>query len=374
MADNIVGGLFGVDPQQIAQQRQTQDFSNAFRYAQLDPLQQAKMSIYQGASGLTRGVTGLLGGDPEMEKMSAIKQLSSQFDLTKPQGLRDFAVALQPIAPKEAMMAAAEADKREQTGLGLQKTRADVARSELTAANEEKLRGELAALGPNPSEQQVIAVVQKYGSPDKILQILTASQDRQAALAARRAAGGGEGGIGMPGPVGKSGAYRDISGQILGPTEMKPVRQEFEANQRLLKTLNDVSETDVKNAESYVDWTTKAESKALASQKTLDAQSKIAASQLLEQIGQLPPGSASDADMRAAMKNFPGYTDPVALANWVNRTKERLQFNINRSSDQFGFKPTITTTAPLDLGKKQGAKSTQTSDNDLINKYLNPKK
>ena len=351
MADNIVGGLFGVDPQQLAQQRQATDFANAYRYAQLDPLQQAKMSIYQGAAGLTRGVTGLLGGDPQLEKMSQIKQLSSQFDLTTPKGLRDFAVALQPIAPQEAMMAAAEADKREQTGLGLQKTRSDIAKAELSAANEEKLRAELAGLGPNPSEQQVLAVVQKYGSPDKILQVLTQSQDRRAALAARQAMAG-EGGIGRPGPVGKSGAYRDISGQILGPTEMKTVRSEFETNQRLLNTLNNVNETDVQNAESYIDWTTKAESKALASKKTLDAQSKIAASQLLEQIGQLPPGSASDADMRAAMKSFPGYTDPVALANWVNRTKERLQFHISRSSEQFGFSPTVKPTAPLDLEKK----------------------
>ena len=111
MADNIVGSLFGVDPQQLAQARQATDMSNAFRYAQLDPLQQAKMSIYQGGAGLARGVQGLLGGDPEMQKISAIKQLSSQFDLTSPTGMRQFAGALQQIAPNEAMMAAKRADE-----------------------------------------------------------------------------------------------------------------------------------------------------------------------------------------------------------------------------------------------------------------------
>jgi hypothetical protein len=113
MADNIVGGLFGINPEQLMQQRQATDASNAFRYAQLEPLEQAKMSIYQGGAGLARGVQGLLGGDPELERISKIKQLSSQFDLTTSTGARDFARALQPFAPNEAMMAAKRADEIE---------------------------------------------------------------------------------------------------------------------------------------------------------------------------------------------------------------------------------------------------------------------
>ena len=190
MADNIVGGLFGVNPDLLMQQRQEIDARNAYRYANLDPLEQAKMSIYQGGAGLARGVSGLLGGDPELEKVSKIQQLSSQFNLTTPQGIRDFGRAIQPFAPNESMMAVARADEMEKSGLGLQKTRAEISKAELSATNEEKLRAELAALGPNPSEQQVLSVVQKYGSPDKILQVLTQSQDRKAALAARQAAGG----------------------------------------------------------------------------------------------------------------------------------------------------------------------------------------
>jgi hypothetical protein len=98
-------------------QRQATDASNAFRYAQLEPLEQAKMSIYQGGAGLARGVQGLLGGDPELERISKIKQLSTQFDLTSATGIRDFARALQPFAPNEAMMAAKRADEMETTGL-----------------------------------------------------------------------------------------------------------------------------------------------------------------------------------------------------------------------------------------------------------------
>ncbi len=109
----IVGSLFGVSPEQLMRQRQATDTANAFRVAQLDPMQRAQMAIYQGGAGLGRVVGGLLGGDPELERVSQIKQLSSQFDLTTPQGARDFARALQPFAPQEAMMAVREADRME---------------------------------------------------------------------------------------------------------------------------------------------------------------------------------------------------------------------------------------------------------------------
>jgi hypothetical protein len=111
MADNIVGGLFGVNPQQLAQQRQATDTSRAFQFANLGPAEQAQYGAYLGGSQLGRAATGLMGGDAELQKASAIKQLSSQFDLTSPAGMREFAQALQQIAPNESMMAAKRADE-----------------------------------------------------------------------------------------------------------------------------------------------------------------------------------------------------------------------------------------------------------------------
>jgi hypothetical protein len=109
----IVGGLFGVSPEQLMRQRQALDTSDAFKFANLDQMGQAQFNIARGAAGLGRAIGGLLGGDPELEKISQIKQLSSQFDLTTAQGARDFARALQPFAPQEAMMAVREADRLE---------------------------------------------------------------------------------------------------------------------------------------------------------------------------------------------------------------------------------------------------------------------
>ena len=183
----IVGGLFGVSPEQLMRQRQATDASNAFRFAQLDPLQQAQMSIYQGSAGLGRAVGGLLGGDAELEKVSKIKQLSSQFDLTTAQGARQFAQALQPFAPQEAMMAVREADRMEQSGLTREKTAADIGATQRKLAQEEQLRAELAKATTN---EERIAIASRYGNPDVILRTLQASEDRQAALEQRRATAG----------------------------------------------------------------------------------------------------------------------------------------------------------------------------------------
>ena len=53
MAD-IVNSLFGIDPEALQQQRAAIDSANAFKFAQLDPLQRANMAIYQGSAGIGR--------------------------------------------------------------------------------------------------------------------------------------------------------------------------------------------------------------------------------------------------------------------------------------------------------------------------------
>ena len=349
MADNIVGGLFGVDPAALQQQRQLADQQTAYRYAQLDPMQQAKFSQFSGAAGLARNVGGLLGlEDPELAKVSAIKTLSSQFDLTSPTGMREFARSLQSQFPQEAMMAAKRADEmmatQEQTAL----RKAQTAQAEAGKVIQVDLGDRIQLV--NALTREVISETPKGLTPQQRL----------------KSGGDGAGGTaGAPGAVGKSGAWRDVYGDIIPPAVMKDVHKEFKAAQNLYDTLSQVSVSDVKDAQSYIDWTTKGETKALASKKTLMAQTKIAASQLMEQINQLPPGSASDADMRASMKSFPGYSDADALAAWVNETKRKLERTINIGTEQYGFKPNVKFSAPLDLSKKQD-KTTPTTGWSIV--------
>jgi hypothetical protein len=376
MAD-IVNSLFGIDPAALQQQRAATDTAQAFRFAQLDPLQRANMAIYQGSAGIGRSINQLLGGDEQLNRATQVRQLASQFDMTNPEGIEQFAQAVSPFAPDVAQVAVQRANQLrtnasqlQTSELTRQKTQMDITSSERKIAQDEKLREALAALPPNATEEQYLAVFRQFGSPDQQSRVIQASIDRKAALAAKASA---EGAIGTPGAVGKTGAYRDISGTVYGPTEMKTIRNEFKGSQDLLDTLNQITPQDVKNSESFVDWTTKSsEVKSLATKKTLTAQSKIALSQLMQQIESLPPGSASDADMRAAMKNFPGYSDPDALASWINDTKAKLQRNLGRISDQFAFKPTVASSGNIDIKAKPAAAGVSTSDMDLITKYSVP--
>lgn len=185
MAD-IVNSLFGIDPAALQQQRQILDANQAYRFAQLDPLQRANMAIYQGSAGLGRAANQLLGGDEQLNKATKVRELSSQFDMTSADGLLQFAKAVSPFAPEVAQQASSEAERRRVQQLAGQKTQTDISRAELSMAQEAKLRDELASLPPNASDDQIISVVSKYGSPDRILATLQASQSRQAQLAQQR--------------------------------------------------------------------------------------------------------------------------------------------------------------------------------------------
>jgi hypothetical protein len=164
MAD-IVNSLFGIDPAALQQQRATLDAAQAFRFAQLDPLQRANMAIYQGGAGIGRGVSQLLGGDDQLNRATKVRELSSQFDMTSADGLRQFAQAVAPFAPDVAQQAVRRADEILTTGLKQAELQTQAIRN-IATANKEKLpeiaqlqayRDQLVAeLGPNhPKVQEV---------------------------------------------------------------------------------------------------------------------------------------------------------------------------------------------------------------------------
>lgn len=117
MAENIVSSLFGVDPAALQQQRAATDVANAYRFANLDPMQRAQFSLYQGGAGLGRAATQLLGGDEQLQKATKVRELSTQFDMTSADGLRQFAQAVSPFAPEVAQAAVRRSDEIVTTGL-----------------------------------------------------------------------------------------------------------------------------------------------------------------------------------------------------------------------------------------------------------------
>ena len=93
---SLVGSLFGLDPNIIAQQQAQQQLqgsrNEAMQYAQLDPYQRANYMLYQGGAGLTGGLMGAIG--PESAQVQRAKleaqlknELSSRgISLDNPQG------------------------------------------------------------------------------------------------------------------------------------------------------------------------------------------------------------------------------------------------------------------------------------------------
>ena len=93
---SLVGSLFGLDPNIIAQQQAQQQLqgsrNEAMQYAQLDPYQRANYMMYQGGAGLTGGLMGAIG--PESAQVQRAKleaqlknELSSRgISLDNPQG------------------------------------------------------------------------------------------------------------------------------------------------------------------------------------------------------------------------------------------------------------------------------------------------
>lgn len=146
----IVENLFGVDPAALQQQRAVMDSNQAYRFAQLDPLQQATMSIYQGSAGLGRGVSQLLGGDEQLNKATKVRQLASQFDMTTADGLRQFAQSVAQFAPDVAQQAVRRADEILTTGLKQAELQTQAIRN-ISAATAEKIK----QVGQTPDGRQV---------------------------------------------------------------------------------------------------------------------------------------------------------------------------------------------------------------------------
>lgn len=352
MAD-IVGSLFGVTPQAVQASMVDPIYEQATKFAQLDPMQRAQQGIYMGGAMLGQGLAGLMGGeDPRLiqaRQMQQVKEWIAQngVDINSPEGLAKAAQYANSIGATEgAMVLGQQSTALRQQQATAMRTEQQAAREEQRFNLEDKLRAELSALPPDATDDQVLAIVRKYGDPTQIMKAIEARTTKMA----------GEGVMDQAGPVGKAGAYRDTEGNIRGSAEMAKQRAGFTGAQELMNMLNKITVDDVNTAYSPVgvDWTTKEGwQKKLAGAGTVDAQSKIAVAKLEEVINNLPPGAASDADMKQALSGFPGFGDRAALANWINRAKEKIQFILDNFATTYNWKPKVKSSGALDVGQQQ---------------------
>lgn len=180
MASDILG-LF-TTPEQYQQNQLAQFQNRAFQEVQLNPFQQAALGARTAGYQLGQGIGSALGGqDPQLQLIARRQQLASQLDQTDPTSfLRVAKLAAQSGDPQFAM-AIADAGRQMQASMATaRKTTAEAQKAELTLSQETQLRDELSKLPPTATEADILSIVTRYGSPDKVLATLQASTDKAA--------------------------------------------------------------------------------------------------------------------------------------------------------------------------------------------------
>lgn len=177
MAESIMSGLFGITPEAYQAQQNQQALAQSAQLAQQDPFASARTSLIYGGRLLGNAIGGALGAqDPQLQRISQFQNLASQADLTSPQGYAELGQQLIRSGDTGRGMALIQrsqqlAQEQAQARLASAQTQ----KAELSIAQEEKLRSELANLGPNATQADVLKTVTKFGSPDKILAVLESS-------------------------------------------------------------------------------------------------------------------------------------------------------------------------------------------------------
>jgi len=190
MADNIVASLFGLTPEMYGEQQRRSALQEGITLAQLDPAARGAAMTYAGARGLGTAIGGAMGvEDPQLRLISARNAIAQQIDQTNPESILKGAQMLAQAGDQQGAMSLAQYARQAQSEIALMQQRqaaqqsslATAAKTQLSVRQEEQLRDELSKLPLDATQDQILSVVTKYGSPDKVLATLQGSADRAAA-------------------------------------------------------------------------------------------------------------------------------------------------------------------------------------------------
>lgn len=177
---NVVEGVFGLTPEMYLQQRQAQDVAAqnqaAEEYGKGGFAPQYARNVQTGQL-LQQGLGGIFGvEDPQLQMIRDVSQMRQNYDITTAQGMQDFAKAIAPKYPQLAVQAVDKANIMMKEGA--------VAQTAQQKIDQEKLlREELAKLGDNPSDESMLKVFRKFGTPDQQAKALQMSIDKKIAMA-----------------------------------------------------------------------------------------------------------------------------------------------------------------------------------------------
>jgi hypothetical protein len=109
MAENIVAGLFGMNPQMYGEQQRRSALQEGITLAQLDPAARGAAMTYAGARGLGNAIGGAFGiEDPQLKMISARNTIAQQIDQTSPESILKGAQMLSQMGDQQGAMALAQ--------------------------------------------------------------------------------------------------------------------------------------------------------------------------------------------------------------------------------------------------------------------------
>ena len=193
MAD-IVASLFGLTPEMYGEQKRTSSLAEGIRLAQLDPAVRGAAMTYAGARGLGDAIGGALGvQDPQLQLISTRNAIAKQIDQTNPESILQGAQMLAQAGDQQGAMALAQYARQAQSEMAQTQQRraaeqsslATAAKTQLSIDQEKQLRDELSKLPQGATQEDVLAVLTKYGSPDRVIAALTASASKTEATQAK---------------------------------------------------------------------------------------------------------------------------------------------------------------------------------------------
>ncbi|CAB4136729.1 hypothetical protein UFOVP307_21 [uncultured Caudovirales phage] len=194
MAENIVAGLFGLTPQMYQNQQYNQDLKRGYELAQLSPGAAAQAGLQASVGQLGRGFAGAMGiEDPQLKLISTRNTIAQQIDQTNPESILQGAQMLAQAGDQQGAMALAQYARQAQSEMAQTQQRraaqtaslATAAKTQLSIDQETKLRDELSKLPQGSTQDDVLSVLTKYGSPDRVIAALTASASKTEATQAK---------------------------------------------------------------------------------------------------------------------------------------------------------------------------------------------
>jgi hypothetical protein len=309
MASEILG-LF-TSPEQYRSMQDQQTQREAIQYAGLTPFQRADVSLYSGGKQLGQAVGSLFGmEDPQLRKISMRQQMltgaggNPRINLNDPGSmLRAANLAQEQGDPEFAQYLINASNDLAKNMADMRAKSATAAKTELSIAQEEKLREELGNLGPTPTNEQVLAVVSKYGSPEKIMGVLQATQTAQATREARKE---------------ETQLKLDQRKQELVDKAANDAQARQEKYDQDLKAL-ELRFADKKE-------TQKLQQNFIASQKEADRANRLAMAELARESKPLPAGiqKAEDADYDAAQAAINLASDADKYLSNIKKPKATL--------------------------------------------------